>query len=52
MLPMLWLLLMPQKMMARKEEAFWHRLDLEMGEELELGVPTPDVWVEDMVQWV
>ena len=32
---------MPQKMTTVQEEAFWHGLDMETGEELELGLPQP-----------
>ena len=39
---------MPQKMITEKKAAFWHRLDLEMGEELELGVPPPDIQLKDV----
>ena len=42
---------MPQRMMT-EEEAFWHGLDLETGEELELRVLPQDAWIEDMGQWV
>ena len=52
MLPPLWLLPMLQRIVGKKEIAFWHRLDLEMGKELELGVPPPDVWIEDVGWWV
>ena len=52
MLPPLWLLPMLQTMMAKEEEAFWLKLDLKMGEELELGVPPPNVGIEDMGWWV
>ena len=43
---------MPQRMAAKEEEAFWLRLDLGTGEDLELGVPLPDLWIEDMGQWL
>ena len=42
-MPPLWLVLMPQKMMKEEEEAFWYGLDVEMREELELGLPPPNV---------
>ena len=51
-LPPLWLLLMPQRVTAEEEEAFWHGLDLKAGEELEQGVPPPDIWIKDMGCWV
>ena len=38
MLPPLRLLPMPQRMLSEEEEAFWCGLDLEIGEELDLGV--------------
>ena len=43
MLPLLWLILLLQRMSTKEEAVFWHGLDLEMGEELELGVPPPDI---------
>ena len=36
-MPLLWLLSMPQKMTGEEEGAFWHGLDMELREELELG---------------
>ena len=47
----LWLLLMLQKMME-EEGAFWHGLDVDTLEELELGIPTPNIWLKDVGQWV
>ena len=35
-----------------EEEAFWRRLDLEMGEELELGPPPLNVQLEEAGWWV
>ena len=52
MLPHLWLLLLPQRMMSAVEEAFWCGLDLKMGEELELGILPLGVQMEDVGQWV
>ena len=43
---------MLQRMMGKKEAAFWYRVYLKIGEELELGVPPPDVWIENMGQRV
>ena len=43
---------MPQRMIAKEEEAFWCRLDLKMGEELQLGVLPPDIWIGDVGRWV
>ena len=40
--------------MTEEEVAFWHGLDLEIREELELRVPPLDIWIEDVgwrVQW-
>ena len=45
-------ILMLQKMMTKDEAAFWHWLNLEIGEELKLGVPPPDIQLKDMGQWV
>ena len=39
MLPPLWLIPMPRRMSTKEEAGFWHGLELEIGEELELGVP-------------
>ena len=39
-------------MMIEEEAAFWHGLDLEMGEELELGVPPQDIQLKDVGWWV
>ena len=36
------------KIIEEEEGTFWHWLDLEMREELELGVLTPNIWLEDM----
>ena len=52
MLPPLQLMPMPQKMSSEEGVTFWHGLDLEIGEELELGVPPPDIWLEDVVRRV
>ena len=43
---------MLQKMMEEQEGAFWRGLDLETGEELELGVPLPVVQLEEVGWWV
>ena len=43
---------MPQRVMTEEGGAFWHELDLEMREELELGVLTPNIWLEDVGRWV
>ena len=48
MLPLLWLIPMPQRMTTKEEVVFWHVLDLEIGEDLELGVPPPDIWLKDV----
>ena len=39
---------MPQKISEEEEVAFWHRLDVETREELELGVPSLDIQLEDV----
>ena len=39
---------MLQRVASKEEVAFWYGLYLEMGEELELGVPPPDVWIENV----
>ena len=39
---------MLQRMMGEEEEAFWCKLDLKTGEELELGVPAPDIQIENV----
>ena len=41
---------MQQRMSGKEKVAFWHGLDLEMGEELKLGVPPPDIWLEGVGQ--
>ena len=46
----LWLMLMPQRMLGKEGAAFWNGLDLEMEGELELGVPPPDVQLENVGQ--
>ena len=43
---------MLQRMSTEEEVAFWHRLDMKMEEELELGVLPPDIWLEDVGQRV
>ena len=43
---------MPQKMMWEGEETFWHGLDIEMEEELELGPPPPTIQLEEAGWWV
>ena len=40
------------KMTEEEEGTFWHRLDFEMREELELGPPPPNIELEDMGQQV
>ena len=35
-------------MLDKEEMAFWHGLDPEMGEELELGGPPLDIQLEDV----
>ena len=42
-MPPLQLVLMLRKMVEEEEGAFWHRLDLEMQEELDLGPPPPNI---------
>ena len=39
---------MLQRMSEEEEAAFWHRLDVEIGEELELGVPPLDIQLRDV----
>ena len=43
---------MPQRMSTKEKPAFWHGLDVETEEELELGVPPPDMQLEDVCWWV
>ena len=52
MLPLLQLIPMLQRKITEEEVAFWHGLDLEIGEELELGIPPLYVQLEDMSQRV
>ena len=49
-MPPLWQVPMLQKMMTAQEDAFWYGLDVEMGEELELGPPPLTVQLEE-VAW-
>ena len=52
-MPPVWLVPMLQKMMKEEEEeAFWHRLYLEMGGELEVGPLHPKVQLEEVGWWV
>ena len=47
-------MLMLQRILGEEEVAFWYGLDLEIVEELELKVPTPDILLDDVgrrVQW-
>ena len=46
-MPPLQLVPIPQRMMKEEEEAFWFRLDVAMGEELELDPPPPNVQLEE-----
>ena len=39
---------MLQKILEEEEAAFWHGLDVERREELELGVLPLDIQLEDM----
>ena len=43
---------MAQKILTKEEVVFWYGLNLEMGKELELGVPSLDIQLEDVGQWV
>ena len=43
---------MLQRMLGKEEDAFWHGLNLKMGEELELVVPPRDIQIEDIGQRV
>ena len=44
---------MPQQIMEEEEEgAFWHGLDIETREELELGIPPPNICLTDVGRWV
>ena len=36
-------MLMPQRMSGEEEAVFWHGMDLEIGEELELGILPLDI---------
>ena len=51
-MPPLQLVLMLQRMMKEKEEAFWHGLDVAMGEELELGPAPLTIQLEEVGQQV
>ena len=42
-MPLLWLMLMLQRIIKEEEEAFWYGLDVVMGEELELSLPPPNI---------
>ena len=46
-MPPQWLVPMLQKMMKEEEEAFWHRLDVETGQELDLSPLPPNVQLEE-----
>ena len=52
MLPLLWLTLMLQKITTNEEAVFWHGLDLEMREELELGVAPLGIQLKDVGQQI
>ena len=43
---------MPQRMLKEQEDAFWHKLDVAMGEELEMGPPPLTVQLEEAGWWV
>ena len=50
-MPPLWLLPILQRIMKEEEEAFWRGLDVEMGEELELGPPPLNIQPEEAGWW-
>ena len=51
-MPPLWLVTVLLKITEGEKWAFWHRLYLEIWEELELGPPPPNIQLEEVGQQV